>query len=46
MSIFVYSPLSGITYIDLPDKLKNLKKGLISIKKRTINAFFGVILDI
>ena len=33
MSIFLfYSPLSGITYVKLPDKLKNLVKSLINIK--------------
>ena len=29
----VYSPLSGSTYIGLPDKLKNPMKGLININR-------------
>ena len=32
MSIFVFSPLSGITYIELLRRLKNSIKGLINIK--------------
>ena len=31
VNISVYSPLSGSTYIELPDKLKNPMKGLINI---------------
>ena len=40
VNISVYSPLIGSTYIELPSRLKHLKKGLI------INVFFGVISDI
>ena len=32
VNIFIYSPLSGSTYIELPHKLKNSMKGLIDIK--------------
>ena len=32
VNISIYSPLSRITYIKLPDKLKNLVKSLINIK--------------
>ena len=32
VNISIYSPLIGSTYIELPDKLKNLMKELISIK--------------
>ena len=32
VNIFMYSPLIGSTYINLPDKLKNPMKGLINIK--------------
>ena len=32
MNISVYSPLSGSTYIELPETLKNPIKGLIKIK--------------
>ena len=31
VNISIYSPLSGSTYIELPDKLKNPMKGLINI---------------
>ena len=39
MNISVYSPLIGVTYVELPDKLKNLMKGLINIKNDD-NKFF------
>ena len=32
VNISIYSPLTGSTYIKLPDKLKNSMKGLINIK--------------
>ena len=32
MNISVYIPLSGSTYIELPNKLKHSMKGLINIK--------------
>ena len=31
VNISIYSPLVGSTYIELPDKLKNLVKGLINV---------------
>ena len=43
--ISMCSPLIGGTFAELPDKLKNSKKGLIHIKKMALNAFFCVILD-
>ena len=39
MNIFVYSPLIGITYIELSIKLKNPMEGLINIKSND-NEFF------
>ena len=39
MNIFVYSPLIGITYIELSNKLKNPMEGLINIKSND-NEFF------
>ena len=39
MNISIYSPLSGSTYIELPDKLKNPMKGLINIKNND-NKYF------
>ena len=32
INIAIYNPLSGSTYIELPDELKNSMKGLINIK--------------
>ena len=46
MSISIYSPLSGSTYIELPYRLRNLMKGLINIKHNEINVFFEAISDI
>ena len=46
VNISIYSPLSGSTYTELPNKLRNPMKALINIKTMTINVFFGVILDI
>ena len=45
MNISIYSPLSGISNIELPNKLKNSVKGLINIKNNANKCFFGVILD-
>ena len=40
VNISVYSPLSGSTYIELPDKLKNaITKGLINIKNNDNKCF-------
>ena len=41
----IYNPLSGSTYTELPDELKNSMKVLI-LKLTIINAFPGVILEI
>ena len=47
VNISIYSPLIENTYIELPEKLKNLMKGLINIKKNDNKCFFfGVIWDI
>ena len=40
----MYSPLAGSTFAELPNELKNSKKGLINIKNIG-NVFFGGILD-
>ena len=45
VSVSIYSPLSGSSYIQLPVKLRNPMKGLINIKNNH-NVFFGVILDV
>ena len=45
MNISIYSPLSGISNIELPNKLKNSVKGLLNIKNNDNKCFFGVILD-
>ena len=42
VNISIYGPLSGSTYIELPDELRNSMKGLINIKNDVINAFFGI----
>ena len=39
VNISVYNPLSGSTYIELPNKLRNLMKGLISIKNNDNKCF-------
>ena len=46
INISTYRPLSGSSCIDLPVKLRNPRKGLINIKKKIKNAFYGVMLDI
>ena len=43
-NISIYSSLSWSFYIELPDKLQNLK--LKILKTMIINAFFGFILEI
>ena len=42
INIAIYNPLSGSTYIELPDELKNSMKGLINIKNDDNKMFFGV----
>ena len=39
VNISIYSPLSGSTYIELPDELKNPVKGLINIKNNGNKCF-------
>ena len=39
VSVSIYSPLSGSSYTELPDRLKNSKKGLINIKNND-NKYF------
>ena len=39
VNIVIYEPLNGSSYIDLPDKLKNSKKGLINIKNKDNECF-------
>ena len=39
VNIFIYSPLSGSTYIELPDKSKNPVKGLINIENNDNKCF-------
>ena len=36
----MYSPLIGSIYIELPEKLKNPRKGLINIKTNDNKCFF------
>ena len=42
INISTYRPLSGSSYMNLPDELRNLKKGLINIKKQRSKMFFMV----
>ena len=46
LNIVKYEPIKGLSYIQLPQELRNSAKGLINMKMRIINVFFGVILDI
>ena len=39
VNISIYSPLSESTYIELPQKLNNAKKGLINIKNNDNKCF-------
>ena len=39
VNISMYSPLIGSTYIELPEKLKNSRKGLINIKNNDNKCF-------
>ena len=39
VNIYVYNPLIGSTYIELPGRLKHLKKGLINIKNNDNKCF-------
>ena len=46
INISTYRPLSGSSYMDLPVELKRPRKGLINIKNKDKNVFYGVMLDI
>ena len=46
LNVSSYSPLIGSTYIELPDELKNSRKGLIDIQNDDNKCFCGVILNI
>ena len=39
VNIYAYSPLTGSTYIELPDELKHPMKGLINIKNNDNKCF-------
>ena len=46
LNVSSYSPLIGSTYTELPDELKNSRKGLIDIQNDDNKCFCGVILNI
>ena len=46
INISTCRPLSGSSYMDLPAELRSSRKGLINIKNRPKNIFYGVMLDI
>ena len=46
INISTYRPLSGSSYMDLPDELKSPRKGLINIKNEEKNIFYAAMLDI
>ena len=46
INISAYQPLSLSSYINLPEELKNRRKGLINIKNKDQNDFYGVMLGI
>ena len=46
INISTYRPLAGTSYMDLTLKLRSPRKGLISIKNKDQNVFYGVMLDI
>ena len=46
INISTYRPLSGSSYVDLLVELKSPRKGLIIIKKKIKNVFYGVILGV
>ena len=45
-TLIFHRPLSESSYMDLPDELKSLRKGLINIKNKDKKCFYGVMLDI
>ena len=44
INISTYRPLSGSSYMDLPVELRSPRKGLINIKNKDKNAFYGAML--
>ena len=46
INISTYRSLSGSSYVDLLVELKSPRKGLIIIKKKIKNVFYGVILGV
>ena len=42
LNVSSYSPLTGSTYIELPDELKNSRKVLINIENDNNKCFFVV----
>ena len=46
INISIYRPLSASSYMDLPAELKSPRKGLINIKNKDQNVFYGVMLVI
>ena len=46
INISTYRPLAGSSYIELPAELRRPKKGLINIKNKDKNFFYGVMLGI
>ena len=46
INISTYRPLAGSSYINLTVELKSPRKGLINIKKKIKDVFYGVTLDI
>ena len=46
INISTYRPLAGSCYIDLPVELKSPRKGLINIKSKDQNVFYGFMLVI
>ena len=46
INISFYKTLSGSSQMKLPVELRNSRKGLINIKKKIKNDFYGVLLDI
>ena len=46
INISTYRPLSGSSYMDLPVELRSPRKGLITLKTKIKNVFYGVMLDI
>ena len=46
INISIYRPLPASSYMGLPVELKSPRKGLINIKNKDQNVFYGVMLDI